>query len=100
MDFPITDLIDEGACRDNLVERLHLDGSACQRCHRGDRKSVRQSEGRIRLDSSVSHGPEIVISAVNRGDGLDCGLVEAARRRADRHGPDLQPSRRPDFWEF
>jgi transposase-like protein len=40
MDFPITDLMDEGACYTKLVEWLHPDGFACPRCHQGDRIAV------------------------------------------------------------
>ena len=32
MDFPISDLMDQGACSDQLVSWLHPDGLACPRC--------------------------------------------------------------------
>ena len=32
MDFPLTGLMDEGACYVRLVESLHPDGLACPRC--------------------------------------------------------------------
>ena len=32
MDFPISDLMDQGACDDKLVSWLHPDGLACPRC--------------------------------------------------------------------
>ena len=32
MDFPLTGLMDEGACYARLVEALHPDGLACPRC--------------------------------------------------------------------
>ena len=32
MDFPISDLMDQGACSDTLVSWLHPDGLACPRC--------------------------------------------------------------------
>jgi transposase-like protein len=48
MDFPIADLMDEGACYARLVQRLHPEGLACPRCrcsdgmkvHRRDREPV------------------------------------------------------------
>jgi transposase-like protein len=39
MDFPLTGLMDEGACYARLVEALHPDGLACPRCG-GDRLGV------------------------------------------------------------
>ena len=40
MDFPITDLLDEGACYAQLVTRLHPEGLACPRCRQADRIRV------------------------------------------------------------
>ena len=39
MDFPLTDLMDEGACYERLVAALHPDGLACPRCG-GDRYGI------------------------------------------------------------
>jgi transposase-like protein len=39
MDFPLTGLMDEGACYERLVEALHPDGLPCPRCG-GDRLGV------------------------------------------------------------
>lgn len=39
LDFPLTELMDEDACYDRLVEALHPDGLACPRCG-GDRLGV------------------------------------------------------------
>jgi transposase-like protein len=39
----ITDLMDEQACYDRLVDWLHPDGLACPRCHRADRMRVHRS---------------------------------------------------------
>ena len=36
MDFPITDLMDEDACYQFLVQILHPDGLACPRCQTRD----------------------------------------------------------------
>jgi transposase-like protein len=40
MDFPIADLMDEGACYARLVAWLHPDGLACPRCGERDRLGV------------------------------------------------------------
>lgn len=40
MDFPIADLMDEGACYAKLVRWLHPDGLACPRCKCGDGMKV------------------------------------------------------------
>jgi len=39
MDFPLTGLMDEGACYERLAEALHPDGLACPRCD-GDHYGV------------------------------------------------------------
>ena len=40
MDFPIADLMDQGACYDKLVGWLHPDGLACPRCGARDRPAI------------------------------------------------------------
>jgi transposase-like protein len=40
IDFPVAELMDERACYDWLVARLHPDGLACPRCGRRDRLGV------------------------------------------------------------
>ena len=40
MDFPVTDLLDETACYDRLVELLHPDSLACPRCGQRDHLGV------------------------------------------------------------
>ena len=40
MDFPLSGLMDEGACYERLVEALHPDGLACPRCGADDRIGV------------------------------------------------------------
>ena len=55
MDFPITDLMDEGACYAKLVEWLHPDGFACPRCHQGDRMAVHRRRRPPVLDYRCGH---------------------------------------------
>jgi transposase-like protein len=43
MDFPIAELMDEGACYAKLVRWLHPEGLVCPRCHRADRLRVHRS---------------------------------------------------------
>ncbi len=40
MDFPIGELMDEGACYTKLVQALHPAGIACPRCKRDDKIAV------------------------------------------------------------
>jgi transposase-like protein len=55
MDFPITDLMDEGACYTKLVEWIHPDGFACPRCHRADRMAVHRRRRPPVLDDRCGH---------------------------------------------
>jgi transposase-like protein len=55
MDFPITELMDEGACYAKLVEWLHPDGFACPRCHQGDRMAVHRRRRPPVLDYRCGH---------------------------------------------
>jgi transposase-like protein len=55
MDFPITGLMDEGACYAKLVEWLHPDGFACPRCHQGDRMAVHRRGRPPVLDYRCGH---------------------------------------------
>jgi transposase-like protein len=55
MDFPIIDLMDEGACYAELVRWLHPDGLACPRCHRADRMRVHRSHRRSARDYRCGH---------------------------------------------
>jgi transposase-like protein len=55
MDFPISDLMDEGACYAKLVEWLHPDGFACPRCHQGDRMAVHRRRRPPVLDYRCGH---------------------------------------------
>ena len=55
MDFPITDLMDEQACYDRLVEWLHPDGFACPRCHAADRMVVHRRGRDPVLDFRCGH---------------------------------------------
>ena len=55
MDFPITDLMDEGACYAKLVEWLHPDGFAFPRCHQGDRMAVHRRRRPPVLDYRCGH---------------------------------------------
>jgi hypothetical protein len=43
MDFPITGLIDEGACSSKSVAWLHSQGLACPRCRQADPMRVHRS---------------------------------------------------------
>jgi hypothetical protein len=54
MEFPLTELMDQGACDARLVEALHPDCPGCPRCdsvHSGDHR-------RRRMSVLVSHGRE------------------------------------------
>jgi transposase-like protein len=44
MDFPITELMDDQACYDRLVEWLHPEGLACPRCHGADTSYVHRRD--------------------------------------------------------
>jgi len=55
MDFPITDLMDEQTCYDQLVGWLHPDGLACPRCHRDDRLVVHRRGRDPILDFRCGH---------------------------------------------
>ena len=55
MDFPITDLMDEQACYDQLVGWLHPDGLACPRCHQDDRLVVHRRGRDPILDFRCGH---------------------------------------------
>ena len=55
MDFPISDLMDEGACYAKLVAWLHPDGFACPRCHQGDRMAVHRRRRPPVLDYRCGH---------------------------------------------
>jgi transposase-like protein len=55
MDFPITDLMDEGACYAKLVGWLHPDGFACPRCRQGDRMAVHRRRRPPVLDYRCGH---------------------------------------------
>ena len=55
MDFPITDLMDEQACYDQLVDWLHPDGLACPRCHQDDRLVVHRRGREPVLDFRCGH---------------------------------------------
>jgi transposase-like protein len=55
MDFPIIDLMDEGACYAELVRWLHPDGLACPRCHRADRMRVHRSHRAPARDYRCGH---------------------------------------------
>jgi transposase-like protein len=55
MDFPITDLMDEQACYDQLVGWLHPDGLACPRCHQDDRMALHRRGRDPVLDFRCGH---------------------------------------------
>src|SRR5262249_8135599 len=55
MDFPITDLMDEQACYDQLVGWLPPDGLACPRCHHHDRLVVHRRGRDPVLDFRCGH---------------------------------------------
>jgi transposase-like protein len=55
MDFPITDLMDEPACYDQLVGWLHPDGLACPRCHQDNRMVVHRRGRDPILDFRCGH---------------------------------------------
>jgi hypothetical protein len=55
MDFPITNLMDEGACLAKLVGWLHAGGLACPRCHRADRLRVHCRHRAPVLDHRCGH---------------------------------------------
>ena len=42
IDFPITELLDDGSCLIWLERHLHPDGFACPHCHRSERRLFRQ----------------------------------------------------------
>src|SRR5689334_17378077 len=42
IDFPIDELLDEGACRDWLERQLHPDGLRCPRCGSPERRVARR----------------------------------------------------------
>jgi transposase-like protein len=50
MDFPITELMDEQACYDELVGWLHPDGLACPRCRGADTSRVHRRDRAPILD--------------------------------------------------
>ena len=49
MDFPLTDLMDQDACYNRLIQALHPDGLACPRCG-GDRLGVHRRHREPILD--------------------------------------------------
>jgi len=55
MDFPITELMDEGACYDKLVAWLHPEGLACPRCRRADRMHVHRRHRAPVVDYRCGH---------------------------------------------
>jgi transposase-like protein len=55
MDFPIADLMDEGACYAKLVTWLHPEGLACPRCHQSDRMRVHRRHRAPVLDYRCGH---------------------------------------------
>lgn len=55
MDFPITDLMDERACYEQLVQWLHPDGFTCPRCHQHDRMVVHRRGRDPVLDFRCGH---------------------------------------------
>ena len=55
MDFPITELMDEQACYDQLVGWLHPDGLACPRCHHDDRMALHRRGRDPVLDFRCGH---------------------------------------------
>jgi transposase-like protein len=55
MDFPITELMDEGACYAKLVTWLHPEGLACPRCGRADRMRVHRRHRAPVLDYRCGH---------------------------------------------
>jgi transposase-like protein len=55
MDFPIIDLMDEGACYAQLVAWLHPDGLACPRCRARDRLHVHRRHRAPVLDYRCGH---------------------------------------------
>ena len=55
MDFPITDLMDEQACNEQLVGWLHPDGLACPRSHQDDRLVVHRRGRDPVLDFRCGH---------------------------------------------
>jgi transposase len=76
MDFPITDLMDEGACYARLVAWLHPDGLACPRCHQHDGMGVHSRARGPMLDFRCDH----------------CGRVFNALTDTALHGLRRRPS--------
>jgi transposase-like protein len=79
MDFPITDLMDEGACYATLVEWLHPDGFACPRCHQGDRMAVHRRRRPPVLDYRCGHCKRVFNAFTGTAlHGVKRGPVELA----------------------
>src|SRR4051812_24676862 len=76
MDFPITDLMDEQACYDRLVQWLHPEGFACPRCHAADRMVVHRRGRDPVLDFRCGH----------------CGRVFNAFTGTSLHGAKRRPA--------
>jgi transposase-like protein len=55
MDFPIAELMDEGACYAKLVTWLHPEGLACPRCGRDDRMRVHRRHRAPVVDYRCGH---------------------------------------------
>lgn len=55
MDFPITDLMDQGACYCVLVDLLHPKGLACPRCRRADGFRIHRRNRAPVLDYRCGH---------------------------------------------
>ena len=55
MDFPIDDLLDEGACYERLLSWIHPEGLTCPGCHHPDRLHIHRRDREPVLDYRCGH---------------------------------------------
>lgn len=55
MDFPIDDLLDEDACYERLLSRIHPEGLTCPGCHHNDRLHIHRRDREPVLDYRCGH---------------------------------------------
>jgi transposase-like protein len=99
MDFPITDLMDQGACYARLVSWLHPGGIACPRRHRADRMPVHRRHRSPVLDYRCGHCRRVLNAFT--GTALQGTKRRPARlvliiRGVARGVPTAQPARELD----
>jgi transposase-like protein len=88
MDFPISDLMDEGACYRRLLDWLHPGGLACPRCSARDGLRVLRRAGRAGVQGPLLAQTREGASVYTDTHGAYHGLGDAGR---DHHAVDHDP---------